>query len=43
MSGLYVVALLNPSDRVAGDGNVVALDPYWARGVAQLVERLVAW
>jgi uncharacterized iron-regulated membrane protein len=26
--GLYVVALLNPRERVAGDGNVVALDPY---------------
>jgi len=26
--GLYVVALLNPMERVAGDGNVVALDPY---------------
>lgn len=26
--GLYVVTLLNPRERVAGDGNVVALDPY---------------
>jgi len=26
--GLYVVALWNPRERVAGDGNVVVLDPY---------------
>ena len=32
--GLYVIALLNPRDRVAGDGNVVALDPYYGHVVS---------
>jgi uncharacterized iron-regulated membrane protein len=27
--GLYVVALLYPQDRVAGEDNLVALDPYY--------------
>jgi uncharacterized iron-regulated membrane protein len=32
--GLYVVALLNPTDRIAGDGNAVALDPYYGHVVS---------
>jgi uncharacterized iron-regulated membrane protein len=32
--GLYVVALLNKRDRVAGDGNVVVLDPYYGHVVS---------
>jgi uncharacterized iron-regulated membrane protein len=32
--GLYVVALLNPTDRIAGDANVVALDPYYGHVVS---------
>jgi uncharacterized iron-regulated membrane protein len=32
--GLYVVALLYPEDRVAGDDNLVALDPYYGHVVS---------